>query len=45
VASLWCALCIEERGVGGAESIVWFWLGLAFARFGGLVFSLGGELP
>lgn len=34
VASLWCALCIEERGVGGAESALcgfgwdWFLRGL-----------------
>ena len=45
VASLWCALCIDERRVGGVESIPRFWLGVVLVRFGGFVFGWGGELP
>lgn len=41
VASLWCALCIEERGVGGAESALcgfgWDW----FLRGWGGLFLVG----
>lgn len=41
VASLWCALCIEERGVGGAESALcgfgWDW----FLRGLGSLFLVG----